>query len=194
MATKNKNFKEEIIKLSEDEVASRLWAQSWTYVKAVVDIVREPILILDKDLRVMAANETFYKTFQVEKQNTEKKMVYDLGNGEWNIPALKKLLEEILPAHTFFKGFEVNHEFPFIGPKVMILNAREIHFEGDDISDKFPPIILLAIEDITEIMYIAKTFAGATGGLEVKLNNETKKLQSHIGHLEEELKGLKAKL
>jgi chemotaxis protein methyltransferase CheR len=194
MATKNKNLKEEIIKLSEEEIAARLWSQSWTYVKTVVDIVREPVLILDKDLRVMAANESFYKTFQVEPKNTEKKMVYDLGNGEWNIPALKKLLEEILPSHSFFKGFEVSHEFPFIGPKVMILNAREIYFEEDAISDQFPSIILLAMEDITEIMYIAKTFASATGGLEVKLSTETKKLHSHIADLEKELKILKAKL
>ena len=69
----NKNLKEEIIKLSEEEIAKKLWEQSWTYIKTVVDIVREPILILDKDLRVMAANESFYDAFQVEQKNTEKK-------------------------------------------------------------------------------------------------------------------------
>ncbi|OYV27606.1 MAG: hypothetical protein B7W98_01425, partial [Parcubacteria group bacterium 20-58-5] len=123
-----------------------LWEKSWIYIKTVVDVVREPILILDKDLRVMAANDSFYRTFQVELEDTEKRVVYELGNGQWNIPALRKLLEDILPKNTFFKGFEVDHEFPFIGRKVMILNAREIHFKEDTSSKDFPPIILLAIE------------------------------------------------
>src|SRR3989344_2317466 len=90
----------------------RLWAESWTYIKTVVDVVRQPILILDKDFKVMAANESFYQTFQVELKDTENKMVYELGNGQWDIPALRKLLEDILPKNTFFKGFEVAHEFP----------------------------------------------------------------------------------
>src|SRR5580698_6305371 len=85
----------------------RLWEESWTYIRTVVDVVREPILILDKDLRVMAANESFYRMFQVESKDTEKRIIYELGNGQWNIPALRKLLEDILPKNTFFKGFEV---------------------------------------------------------------------------------------
>src|SRR3989344_7065813 len=96
------------------------WEESWTYIKTVVDIVRQPILILDKDFRVMAANESFYRTFQVELKDTEGKIVYGLGNGQWNIPALRKLLEDILPKNTFFKGFEATHNFPFIGRKVML--------------------------------------------------------------------------
>src|SRR3989338_9775549 len=105
---------------------------------------REPVLVLEKDLRVMAANESFYQGFQVEQKDTANKVVYELGNGQWNIPALRKLLEDILPKNTFFKGFEVVHEFPFIGKKTMILNARQIHFNGDSAGEKFPPIILLA--------------------------------------------------
>ena len=83
----------------------RLWEESWTYIKTVVDVVHEPVLILDKDLRVMAANESFYRTFQVEPKDTEHQIVYELGNGQWNIPSLKKLLEDILPKNSFFKGF-----------------------------------------------------------------------------------------
>ncbi len=94
---------------------------SWTYIKTVVDIVREPILFLDKNLCVMAANEPFYQMFQVEPRDTEGEVVYELGNGQWDIPTLRKLLEDILPQHTFFKGFEVAHKFPTIGRKVMIL-------------------------------------------------------------------------
>jgi hypothetical protein len=95
----------------------RMWQESWTYIKTVVDVVREPVLILDKNLKVMAANESFYRTFQVGLKDTEGKVVYNLGNGQWNIPELRKLLENVLPKHTFFRGFEVVHEFPFIGRK-----------------------------------------------------------------------------
>ena len=104
--------------------------ESWTYIKTVVDVVREPIPSSISDLRVMVANESFYRAFQVEAKDTEGTVVYELGNGQWNIPALRKLLEDILPKNTFFKGFEVSHEFPFIGRKVMILNARQIHKEN----------------------------------------------------------------
>ena len=73
----------------------RLGEESWTYIKTVVDIVHEPILILDEELRVMAANEPFYRTFQTDQNETEGKVVYKLGNGQWNIPSLKKLLEDL---------------------------------------------------------------------------------------------------
>ena len=145
----NKNKKDAGQKVAEkgEDLLEKIWNESWTYIKTVVNVVREPILILDENLRVMAANDSFYRTFQVESKDTEKKNVYELGNGQWNIPALRKLLEDILPKNTFFKGFEVSHQFPFIGQKVMILNAREIHFKDDDVSEIFPPIILLAMED-----------------------------------------------
>ena len=99
--------------------AENVWKASWTYIRTVVDTVREPFLILDGNLRVIAANETFYKTFQVPEKDTEQKLFYELGDGQWNIPALRKLLEDILPKDTFFKGFEVSHIFPRIGQKHM---------------------------------------------------------------------------
>ncbi len=172
----------------EKDFFERLWEESWTYIKTVVDVVREPVLILDKDLHVMVANDPFYRTFQVEPKDTERKLVYELGNGQWDIPALRKLLEDILPKNTFFKGFEVAHEFPLIGRKVMILNARRIHFKGDA---AFPPIIMLAIEDVTEMMAIAETLAGHANQLEAKLVERTQKLEKHIGKLEEEINELK---
>ncbi|MCX6702496.1 MAG: PAS domain-containing protein [Candidatus Wolfebacteria bacterium] len=181
----------QIVKPVGADFVERLWEKSWTYIKTVVDVVREPVLILDKDFRVMTANESFYRTFQVERMDTEGKVVYELGNGQWNIPALKKLLEDILPENTFFKGFEVIHEFPFIGRKVMILNARQIHFKEDSVSEMLPPIILLAIEDVTEIMAVAETLAGHANQLEAKLIEQTKKLEIHIGGLEKEIKELK---
>jgi PAS domain-containing protein len=171
----------------------RLWVGSWTYIKTVVDVVREPILILDKDLRVMAANDSFYRTFQVEPADTEKKIVYELGDGQWDIPALRKLLEDILPKSTFFKGFEVSHEFPSIGHKVMILNARRIYQENDA-PIVFPPIILLAIEDVTEIMTVAEKLANHTNQFEAKHTKRTQNLETHIEKLEKEIQELKKKL
>jgi len=175
------------------DFVEHLWEKSWTYIKTIVDVVREPILILDKDLRVMSVNESFYRTFQVEPKDTENKVIYELGNGQWDIPALRKLLEDILPKNTFFKGFEVDHEFPFIGRKVMILNARQIHFKEDATAELFPPIILLAMEDVTEMMAVASTLAGHSKQLESRFSEKTHKLQTQIKKLEKEIVGLKKK-
>lgn len=175
----------------------RLWEESWTYIRTVVDVVREPILILDKDFHVMAANESFYEAFKVFPEDTENRIVYELGNGQWNIPSLQKLLEDILPKNTFFKGFEVAHEFPFIGRRVMILNARQIHSKsakGDVSSKIFPPIILLAMEDVTEMMAVAETLAGHANQLESKLAERTQRLEVHIEKLEKEINELKSNL
>ena len=114
--------------------------------------------------------------------------MYELGNGQWNIPALRKLLEDILPKNSFFKGFEVVHEFPSIGRKVMILNARQIYIKEDA---TFPSIILLAIEDVTEMMAVAETLAIHTKQMETKLTTRTNKLETHIGKLEKEIHALK---
>lgn len=173
----------------------RSWEESWIYIKTVVDVVQEPVLILDKDFRVLAANGPFYQMFQVEQKDTENKLVYDLGNGQWDIPDLRKLLKNILPNNTFFKGFEVAHNFPSIGHKVMILNARQIHFKKNESADTlFPPIILLAIEDISDMMLIAETIADHSNKLEAKLMEQTEKLERYIGKLEKEINGLKKNL
>lgn len=170
-----------------------LWEESWTYIRTVVDIVREPILILDKNLRVIAANEPFYRTFQVEAKDTEDKIVYELGNGQWNIPPLKKLLEHILPENTFFKGFEVMHDFPIIGRKVMFLNARQIHFKENKDEEFVSPIILLAMEDATHMMEAAEAVAGHAQQLKSKLAERTSQLEIHIEKLEQEIGQLKLK-
>ncbi len=186
----NKKGTGQTLKPVGPDFAERFWKESWTYIKTVVDVVREPVLILDKDLHVLAANEPFYRTFQVESKDTEGKIVYRLGNGQWDIPALRKLLEDILPKNTFFKGFEVAHEFPSIGRKVMILNARQIHFEEEIASQ---PIILLAIEDVTEMMVVAETLAHHANQLETRLTERSQKLEIHIGKLEKEIGELKKK-
>jgi len=115
------------------------------YAESIVDTVREGLLVLDGDLRVISANRSFYETFKVKPGDTEGKLVYDLGNRQWNIPKLRELLEEILPTGTTFDNFEVEHEFRIIGRRVMHLNARRIYRETNETL-----LILLAIEDVTE--------------------------------------------
>ncbi len=161
----------------------KLWQESWTYIRTVVDVMREPILILNKDFRVMAANEPFYQTFQVRPEDTEQKIVYKLGNGQWNIPALRKLLENILPKHTFFKGFEVDHNFPIIGRKVILLNARQINFKlskDNPALKSFPDIILLAMEDVTEVMAIAERLSNHVNVFEAEIGARTRKIELFI--------------
>ncbi len=172
------------------DYAEQLWAESWTYIKTVVDTIREPFLVLDKNLCVMAANESFYRTFQVEERDTESKRVYELGNGQWDIPALRKLLEDILPKNTFFKGFEVVHEFPVIGRKIMILNARRIYRENAG-AESSSPIILLAMEDVTEMMAIAEKLAAHTNQFERQLTERTQNLEVQIDILTKEIRDLK---
>ena len=167
----------------------RLQSDSMTYIRTVVDVIHEPILVLDKDLRVIAANDPFYATFQVERVDTEHKVVYELGNGQWNIPSLRKLLEEIIPNNTFFKGFEVAHEFPWIGRKIMLLNAREVHFIDDS---SFPPIILLAIEDLTKMIAVATQLGDHISLLETNFTGRAQTLESSIVKLEQEIQLLKS--
>jgi len=116
------------------------------FAEAVIETVQQPLAILAKDLKVRTANESFYKTFKVSKAGTENRFIFDLGNGQWNIPELRKALEKILPEKGFIHDFEVEHDFESIGRKTMLLNAREIRQE----TPLGGQAILLAIEDITE--------------------------------------------
>jgi PAS domain S-box-containing protein len=115
------------------------------YAEAVIATVREPLVVLGGDLRVRTANRSFYRTFRATPQETAGQLLYDLGNRQWDIPKLRTLLEEILPHNTAFNDFEVEHDFPTIGPKVMLLNARRVYREGNHTE-----LILLAVEDVTE--------------------------------------------
>lgn len=115
------------------------------YAEGIVDTVWEPLLILNRDLRVYRAAPSFYRAFQVTPQETEGMLIYELGNGQWNIPRLRVLLESILPRNTSFQDFEVSHTFPHIGYRNMRLNARRLRSEHDG-----GELILLAIEDVTD--------------------------------------------
>jgi two-component system CheB/CheR fusion protein len=115
------------------------------YVESIVATVREPLIVLDENLKVISASRSFYQTFQMASEETEGLHIYDVGNQQWNIPELRRLLEEILPDNSVFDDFEVDCFFPRIGRRVMLLNARRIRRETDHTQ-----MILLAIEDITE--------------------------------------------
>jgi two-component system CheB/CheR fusion protein len=114
------------------------------YAESIIRTVQVPLLILDKDLRIKTANRSFNQMFQVPEEETMGKLIYDLGNGQWNIPALQKLLNEILPKNNLFDNYEIEHTFPSIGHRIMLLNARKFY------KDKDGENILLAIEDITD--------------------------------------------
>jgi two-component system CheB/CheR fusion protein len=115
------------------------------FAEAIVETVREPLVILNQNLQIIKANRAFYETFQVAPDETENRLIYDLGTGQWNIPKLRELLENILPAHSTFRDFEVTHEFERVGRKVMLLNASEIYNPNAQART-----ILLAIEDATD--------------------------------------------
>ena len=113
--------------------------------ESIIDTMRDPLLVLDAGLRVVRASREFYRTFAVSPAETEGRLVYDLGDRQWDIPRLRTLLEEILPRETTFRDFEVEHDFERVGRKVMLLNARKVYRERGD-----GERILLVIEDATE--------------------------------------------
>jgi two-component system CheB/CheR fusion protein len=119
--------------------------ESHEFAESVINTVREPLISLDQDLRVVAVSRSFYDFFKVKPEETVGQLIYDLGNKQWDIPKLRELLENILPEKTTFDNYEVEHEFATIGKRIMLLNARQI----EQTSGK-KRIILLAIEDITE--------------------------------------------
>ncbi|MDO9583560.1 MAG: PAS domain S-box protein [Desulfomicrobium sp.] len=122
-----------------------LTEEALSYAENILETIREPLLVLDKDMKVITASRNFYNTFSVNHDDTIGSVLYDLGNKQWDIPKLRELLETIIPRETNFGNYEVEHIFDSIGRRVMLLNARQIQrTSGKD------RIILLAIEDITE--------------------------------------------
>jgi PAS domain S-box-containing protein len=119
--------------------------QSLDYASNILSTLRHGFLVLDSDLRVISANRAFYRHFQVASEETEGKLVYELGNGQWDIPQLRQFLEEILPQNHSIEDFEVEHDFPGIGKKFMTVNARRVHKPGNH-----SQLILMVIEDVTE--------------------------------------------
>ena len=125
--------------MTEQEIRDAL-----EFAENIINAVHEPLVVLDGDLRVISASRSFYEFFKVKPEETEKQLIYDLGNRQWDIPKLRELLEEIIPNNAAFYDFEVKHNFPTIGERIMMLNARRIPRPPEK-----PRVILLAVEDIT---------------------------------------------
>jgi len=144
------------------------------YAENIVETVREPLVVLNSDLKVLTANHSFYDTFKVSHEGTIGNFIYDLGNRQWDIPKLRVLIEEILPQDTVFNGYEVEHDFLDIGRKIILLNARQI-FRANIGSN----IILLAMEDITERKRVEEALARSRAELE-----ESKKLSDALNEID----------
>jgi two-component system, chemotaxis family, CheB/CheR fusion protein len=115
------------------------------YAEAIIATIREPLLVIDKNLRVKTANQSYYRLFHTQESEVEGKLIYELDNKQWDIPTLRDLLETILPQKSMLTDFEITQTFSTIGERVMLLNARELtNAQGSE------KLILLAIEDITE--------------------------------------------
>jgi two-component sensor histidine kinase len=126
-------------------------ADACTLAQCIVDTVREPVLVLDKELRVIAASRSFYSVFKASPESTQGKFLYALGDGQWDIPKLRKLLEKIIPEHGVMEGYEVEHEFTALGHRTISLNARQVFYEGGA-----ETTILLGMEDVTERRILAR--------------------------------------
>ena len=131
--------------ITERRKSERALAKALAYADDIITTLREPFVVLDGDLRVKTANRAFYGSFHVSREETENRFVYELGNGQWDIPGLRSLLGNILSQNVSVQDFEIDHSFPVLGRKTMLLNARP--FPPDS---KHPELILLAIEDITD--------------------------------------------
>ncbi len=118
--------------------------QSRDSAEAIVEMVQDPLLVINADLRVVQANRQFYATFQVSPQETEGSLIFDLGNGQWNIPQLRSLLQDLLPRDTQVENFRVDHVFERIGPKTMDINARQL------VTATGQPMILLTIQEVRD--------------------------------------------
>jgi PAS domain-containing protein len=132
------------------------------YAEKIIDSVRESLIVLGWDLRVKHANKTFYELFQVRPEETQGKMIYDVGNRQWDIPRLRLLLEDILPQKHSFDDYEVEHDFETIGPRTMLLNARRLDHQE---------LILLAIRDVTEKFRIEAQERAMIGELKHRVKN-----------------------
>jgi len=172
------------IKFLNDEVE-----EAREFAESVINTVREPLISLDKDLRMITANHSFYETFKVSPEATIGNFIYDLGDGQWDIPKLRVLIEDILPHDSVFNGYEVEHDFQGIGRKTILLNARQIYRENIG-----SHIILLAMEDITERKLVEKELLDKNAELErftYSVSHDLKSplitIQSYAGMIQQDL-------
>src|SRR5512135_1989583 len=140
--------------ISDLRQRERVVQDALAYAENIIDTVRDPLLVLDAGLRVRSASRSFYEVFGVGPEATEGRLVYELGDGQWDIPQLRTLLEDIIPKDSSFRDFEVEHSFEGIGQRRMLLNGRKVHRPGND-----SELILLSLEDITPTWRAGVDFA-----------------------------------
>jgi two-component system CheB/CheR fusion protein len=129
------------IDITERKEAQQIIEEARAYAENIVETIREPLIVLDTDLKIISANKSFYQTFKVDHKETEGRFIYDLGNRQWDIPKLRQLLGDILTKKTTVDGYEIEHKFETIGQKAMLFNARRLTNMH---------MILITIDDITE--------------------------------------------
>jgi PAS domain S-box-containing protein len=147
--------------------------EAQNYAENIITTIRESLIILDPELKVISANRAFYETFEVSPEQTESRLIYELGNGQWNIPRLREVLENILVENSSFQDFEVEHDFPSIGKKVMSLNARMIEKKGRSGIQ----LVLLAIQDITDRKRAELELQRLNRELETRVGDRTAELE-----------------
>ena len=129
----------------KDKMGELATADAFEYTDRIINTVHNPLIILYGDLKVALANRAFYQTFGVVPEETEEEFIYELGDGQWDIPKLRHLLEDILPKNKSFDNFEVEHNFPGIGKRVMLLNACRFVMEANRMK-----LIIITFKDVTD--------------------------------------------
>jgi len=180
-----------IVELEAREIESKKIEQiakdAQELAEAIVETVQNSLLVLDGGLNVVSTNKSFYTTFAVRPEETIGKLIYDLGNRQWDIPKLRNLLDDIIPYNTSFNNYVIEHEFQTIGKRIMVLNARRIPRPPEKLR-----MILLAIEDITDMDKVKMTFEKmASFGLFSKVAKEK---EAAIVELREEVDDLLVRL
>lgn len=152
----------------KEKMSELATADALEYTERIINTVHDPLIILYGDLNVALVNRSFYKTFEVVPEETEERFIYELGNGQWDIPKLRHLLEDILPKEKSFDHFEVEHKFPGIGKRVMSLNACRFVMEANRTK-----LIIITFKDITDHNMIDK--------LQKKVKELEKRLNEYSG-------------
>ena len=153
----------------KEKMSELATADAFEYTERIINTVHNPLIILYGDLKAALANRSFYRTFEVVPEETENQFIYELGNGQWDIPKLRHLLEDILPENESFDNFEVEHNFPGIGKRTMSLNACRFVMEANRTK-----LIIITFEDVTDHNMIEK-LRKKVAQLEKRLNEYSKK-------------------
>ena len=166
--------------------AERLWEESFVYIKTVVNTLTQPFLLLDNELKVIAANESYYTLFQDEAQNVEHHYFNTIGGGVWNNPFLISQLHDIFANNVFLKGVEINTDFPNVGKKILIISARRVYRETKE-GHTPSQIILLSMEDATDLMRMAELIIKQKGDSSIKMPENKIDLEKMMTDLENEM-------